>query len=370
MEAEMDRFIAKDSFEIVHRHSIPREQRILNAVWTFRRKTTPTGQVYRHRSRLCVDGSRQQQGIDYTKSYSPVVSWSTLRLLFILSIILDLKSRQVDYVQAFPQAELNEDIYMRISAGFYYKDSDRNEKFVLKLKRNLYGLKQAAFHWNELLTAGLIQVGFTQSESDPCLFLKSDIICVIYVDDTIFFAPKTATIESIITSLKESFELTDEGEVDAFLGIKVTKNDDKTIMMSQPGLIDQVIRTVGLENDSKQHKTPSVNPPLGKSELGADRERTWNYRSAIGQLAYISRNTRPDIEMAVHQCAKYQINPKRAHEQAVKRIVRYLLATKNKGIIIKPNGNLKELECYVDADFAGAYNKEDNEDPISVKSRT
>ena len=75
---------------------------------------------------------------------------------------------------------------------------------------------------------------------------------------------------------------------------------------------------------------PAINAPLGKNENGADRETQWSYRSAIGQLAYISRNTRPDIEMAVHQCAKYQINPKLSHEKAVKRIVRYLLATKEK----------------------------------------
>ena len=171
MEKEMERFVTKESFEIKHYKEIPKGQHILNAVWTFKRKTTPSGQVYRHRSRLCVDGSRQEEGKDYNNTYSPVVNWTTIRLLFILSLIFDLKSRQVDYVQAFPQADLKEDVYMRIPAGFYFKDSDGNEEYVLKLKRNLYGLKQAAFNWNELLTSSLIKVGFKQSKSDPCLFL-------------------------------------------------------------------------------------------------------------------------------------------------------------------------------------------------------
>ena len=273
-------------------------------------------------------------------------------------------------MQAFPQAPLEEEVYMRVPPGFYYKDSDSHDDYVLKLLSNFYGLKQAAFNWNHHLTAGLQALGFKPSKTVPCLFLRTDIICVIYVDDTIFFAKSKSTIENVIIQLKKSFELTDEGEVDAFLGIKLTKNTDDSITMSQPGLIEQVIKTVGLENDSKQHKTPAINPPLGKNEDGADRETQWSYRSAIGKLAYISRNTRPDIEMAVHQCAKYQINPKLSHEKAVKRIVRYLLATKEKGIIVKPNENFQELECYVDADFAGAYCKEDNDDPISVKSRT
>ena len=86
MEKEIERFTSKESYEIITRISVPKGKRILNAVWIFKRKTNPSGQIYRHRSRLCVDGSRQQEGIDYNKTYSPVVTWSTLRLIFILSL--------------------------------------------------------------------------------------------------------------------------------------------------------------------------------------------------------------------------------------------------------------------------------------------
>lgn len=76
------------------------------------------------------------------------------------------------------------------------------------------------------------------------MFLRQDIICVIYVDDTIFFSKTNAPIEQVIEKLKENFELTDEGDVEAFLGITIPRNKDGTIKMSQPGLIDQVITTV------------------------------------------------------------------------------------------------------------------------------
>ena len=58
MEIEIERFTEKESYEIIHRNKVPYGKRILHAVWTFRRKTNPSGLVYRHRSRLCVDGSR------------------------------------------------------------------------------------------------------------------------------------------------------------------------------------------------------------------------------------------------------------------------------------------------------------------------
>lgn len=373
MKDEIGRMKKNEIFELVKRSIVPRNQRVLRAVWSHRRKTTPTGVVYRHRSRLCVDGSQQQHGIDYSETYSPVVSWSTVRILMILSKIFNMKMRQVDYVQAFPQATLpeGENVYMEIPDGYDMGDKSKDE-YCLKLLKNLYGLKQAAYNWNSLLSAGLQTLGFKPSPNDPCLYIKKDIICVVYVDDTLFYSKTNEKIDETISQLKKlNFDLTDEGDVDAFLGVKVEQNEDNSIKMSQPDLISRVIETLGLESSSKQHKTPAVSPPLHAYENGAEREEKWNYRSVIGMLTYLARNTRPDIEYAVHQCARFQLNPKKAHENAVKRIGRYLLGTRDKGITFTPNkDNLDTLECFVDADFAGNYAKEINQDPNSVKSRT
>ncbi len=86
-------------------------------------------------------------------------------------------------------------------------------------------------------------------------------------------------------------------------------------------------------------------------------------------LNYLSTSTRPDIAFAVHQCARFSSHPKRCHEIAVRRIVRYLKGTQNKGYILRPTAS-RTLDCYVDADFAGLWSPDLAEDPISVKSRT
>jgi hypothetical protein len=370
MDEEMLRMIENEIYEEVPKHLVPKTHNILRAVWSHRRKTDPAGNVYRHRSRLCIDGSRQQAGIDYTETYSPVVSWTTIRVLLILSVLLDLRTRAVDYVQAFPQAKLDESeaVYMQIPPG--YKTTRKDT--CLKLKRNLYGLKQASYNWHNLLKSGLLKLGFQQSEHEPCLFLKDSIICIVYVDDTLFFAKDDAVIDHHISELRKlDFELTEEGEVTQFLGIEIHKDANGVITMTQKGLIDNILTLLQLKDDSKQHKTPAISPPLHSDEDGPEREMTWNYRSAIGMLIYLARNTRPDIEYAVHQCARFQINPKKSHENAVKRIGRYLLGTRNKGIIFKPDqSKLGTLECFVDADFAGNYTKDRSYDPNSVRSRT
>ena len=371
MQEEIARMIKNEIFEEIPRHLMDKTKTILRAVWSHRRKTTPAGEIYRHRSRLCVDGSQQKEGIDYTETYSPVISWTTVRVLLILSVLLNLKTKAVDYVQAFPQATLAEEdsVYMQIPEG--YKATTPNS--VLKLKKNLYGLKQASHNWHNLLNAGLIKLGFKQSEYEPCLFLKNGIICVVYVDDTLFFAKDDNVIDTHISKLKDQgFDLTEEGDVTAFLGVEVKKNKDGTITMTQTGLIDNILNLLGLvKNVSTKHKTPASSPPLHSDKDGAEREMKWSYRSAIGMLIYLARNTRPDIEYAVHTCARFQLDPKKSHENAVKRIGRYLLGTRDKGIVFKPDlKKLGQLECFVDADFAGNYTKEQSQDPNSVRSRT
>jgi len=94
-------------------------------------------------------------------------------------------------------------------------------------------------------------------------------------------------------------------------------------------------------------------PLLSKDKDGLPRKCPWKYRTAIGMLGYLSGSTRPDISMATHQYARFNNDPKLSHERAVKKIGRYLLDTKDKGLIFKPDTS-KGLECYVDADFAGA----------------
>lgn len=86
-------------------------------------------------------------------------------------------------------------------------------------------------------------------------------------------------------------------------------------------------------------------------------------------LLYISSNTRPDIQFAVHQAARFSHSPRKSHGKAVKRIIRYLAGTADKGTTFIPDLN-DGLDCYVDADFAGLYGYEDDQDPVSVKSRT
>jgi len=139
--------------------------------------------------------------------------------------------------------------------------------------------------------------------------------------------------------------------------------------MIQPHLINRVIEAVFGANECHAKATPATGSPVHTNEGGEFCAEGWDYASVIGMLMYLSSNSRPEIAFAVHQCARFSFCPKRSHEEAVKRIVRYLKGTKEKGLFFTPSGKF-EVDCYVDADFAGLWHYEDDQNPISVKLRT
>ena len=147
---------------------------------------------------------------------------------------------------------------------------------------------------------------------------------------------------------------------------------NKRVILAQPFLIERIIQTLSFSSGttkSPQGNTPVSYPLLAKDSDGLPRNGTWNYRSVIGMLGYLQGTTRPDISMATHQCARFNSNPKLCHERAVKRIVKYLLDSKDKGIVFRPDLS-RGLECFVDADFAGGWKDSEKDTPESVLSRT
>ena len=104
-------------------------------------------------------------------------------LLLTIYHLHKFDSQSIDFALAFPQVGLDIDIYMELPQGI--EVADGNETYVLKLNKNLYGLKQANHNWFIMLSNGLKDRGFTSSQIDPCVFYKEDMIFLVYVDDVI-----------------------------------------------------------------------------------------------------------------------------------------------------------------------------------------
>jgi hypothetical protein len=369
MQLEIQTLVGQHTWESVTR---PKDKPVLKGTWAFKLKRLPDGTAYRYKARFCARGDMQTEGVDFFETYAPVVQWSTIRLLLSTVLTEGWTTRQVDYTNAFAQAELKEEVYVEYPRLFGPK-SGANK--VLHLLKSLYGLRQAPRTFFEKLKSGLEERGWQQSAIDPCLFLKSGMMCVVYVDDTIFASADVADLEREITSLGIStetqchtFALRDEGEVSAFLGIQIKKTGTNEFLLTQTGLIDKVLAVTKL-TECNGCDTPATVDPLHADKDGEPFSEDWGYDVVIGMLMYLAGNTRPDIAYAVHQAARFTHGARKSHAAGVKRILRYLKKTKNEGLILKP-GSDQRVDCYVDADFGGLFSVEDKQDPVSVKSRT
>jgi Reverse transcriptase (RNA-dependent DNA polymerase) len=164
---------------------------------------------------------------------------------------------------------------------------------------------------------------------------------MVYVDDGILIDPDKEKIESALLDLQSKFEVQDEGDLSDYLGVKVQKHADGSIEFTQPHLIDSILEDLKLMENGCRPKTTDTpckhDSKMHKDEGGKEFDYSWEYRSVIGKLNYLEKSIRGDLAFSVHQCARYMSSPMRSHGEAVKRIGRYLLWTKEKGFIIRPD---------------------------------
>ena len=379
MQKEIRDHEKRGHWEYVPIEDVPPGTKILPAVWSMKRKRRiATQEVYKWKARLNVHGGKQEKFVHFWETFSPVVAWFSIRLFLTLSLIRGWHARQIDFVLAYPQAEIETELYMQVPQGSSYKGSRKTH--ALRLKKNLFGQKQAGRVWNKHLKKGLTKgLGFVPSKIDECVFYRGSTVLFIYVDDGCILDPDEKKIDDVIQELKDlKYDITDEGDIDEYLGVKIERLEDGAIKLSQPHLIDQILKDLKLfprENDPHPLKAVST-PALSSVILGRDKggethdESKWSYRSVIGKLNFLEKSTRPELSYAVHNAARFSSEPKKIHTQAVKRIGRFLLGSRDKGIVLRPDPD-KAFECFCDADFCGLWDpKYAIYDPATAKSRT
>lgn len=229
-----------------------------------------------------------------------------------------------------------------------------------RLWRALYGLKQAARYWYKTLCEVLEDLGFTRVEADHGVFIKKMgkdiIIMAVHIDDCAVTGNSQDLIDKFMDEMNEKYKLTDTGPASWLLGIKISRDfANKTLSLSQHAYIDAIITKFNF-NDLKPLATP-IDPsiPLLKTQSPSKLEdiarmKNVPYREAVGSLMYAAMGTRPDIAFATSTVAQFSENPGWVHWEAVKRIFRYLLGTKNLELVY--GGERRGLEGYVDADGA------------------
>jgi hypothetical protein len=142
--SEVNSHVDNQHFTLMRRDVLPKDTRVLAAVWSMKRKRRIlTRAIYKWKARLNFHVGQQEHGISFWETYSPVVNWYSIRLFLIIYIMKGWESRQIDFVLAFPQADVECNIYMEVPVGFDLKQKKKD--LCLKLRKNMAPNRQGEF---------------------------------------------------------------------------------------------------------------------------------------------------------------------------------------------------------------------------------
>jgi hypothetical protein len=287
-----------------------------------------------------------------------VAKFNSIRILLALAAQHDLEVHQMDVKTAFLNGVLDEEIYMEQPEGFI---QESKEHMVCKLKKSLYGLKQAGRSWYQMIDQNFTQLGFQRTCADQCIYhLRTRgiiTIVALYVDDLIILTNQVKALARLKEALRERFEMKDLGEVHFCLGVQIVRNRKRgTICLDQGKYIENMIKRfnmseckpVGTPLDTNVKLTVDMSP---KTVQERDEMEKVPYQSAIGSLMYAMLGTRPDLAYAVGTLSQFNANPGHGHWKAVKRIFRYLKGTAHDKLLYESSANRRVIG-YSDADWA------------------
>ncbi|GKA33363.1 retrotransposon protein, putative, ty1-copia subclass [Tanacetum coccineum] len=194
---------------------------------------------------------------------------------------------------------------------------------VCKLKRSIYGLKQASRPWNKRFDDEIKKFGFTQNRDEPCVYLKASksnvTFLILYVDDILVMGNNILMLQDVKSYLGRCFAMKDLGEAAYILGIKIYRDRSRWLIgLCQSSYIEKILKRYNMEN-SKRGSIPMQDKlRLSKSQgasTPAELKRMQNvsYTSAVGSImvscytdvGYVGTEFADDLVHYLHEVIEY-----------------------------------------------------------------
>ncbi|MBW0536608.1 hypothetical protein O181_076323 [Austropuccinia psidii MF-1] len=368
MKDEITSMMEEEVFEVTDLSTALRTQKVsdvLSSKWVFAKKTAPI----RYKAHLVARGFRQTRGINFEETFAPTPTFGALRLLLSMAISNDWAIKTFDVKVAFLHSLIDMPVFIWPPQGMMI---DRGK--VLKLKKALYGTKQAARCWWKHLTNILQNIGFQPNKEDLSTYTfhfdMGSAILWIHVDDGAIACSSKDLLLMICHCLNEKLKIKWDNKISGLVGLEIAQHP-KGILISQPDLIRKL---VNLSPSNITAKSPLPHNCNLVSNKAAHMDIP--YLKRIGMLLYIAQGSRPDITYAVNYLARFSLGTDPSHWEALEHLIAYLRYTLNIGIYIGNEHPENKIECYVDANWGGEGNRSShgfilfhNKNPIAWQSK-
>ncbi|GJT16424.1 retrotransposon protein, putative, ty1-copia subclass [Tanacetum coccineum] len=272
-------------------------------------------------------GFTQTYGVDYEEIFSHVADIRAIRILIAIATYYGYEIWQMDVKTSFLNGHLSEEVYMVQPESFV------NPKYpnqVCKLKRSIYGLKQASRQWDKRFDDEIKKFGFTLNRDEPCVYMKASgsnvTFLILYVDDILIMGNHIPMLQDVKSYLGKCFAIKDLGEAAYVLGIKIYRDRSRWLIgLCQSAYIEKILKRFNMKNSKR------------KSILMQDKKKLC-----------ISQDASTPVEVKRMQRVSYaSADPRELHWTAVKNILKYLRNTKDMFLVYR--GDIKRelrVSCY------------------------
>nr|GEW72495.1 putative zinc finger, CCHC-type [Tanacetum cinerariifolium] len=262
MEDELNSISKNNVWELAE---LPKGAKPVGCKWVYKTKLDPNGNVKRYKARLVAKGYTQKESVDYKETFSHVSRKDSLRIVVALIAHFDLELHQMDVKMAFLNADLHEDVYMAQPQGFKSKGQ---EHLICKLKKSIYGFKQASRQWYLKFDKVMKKHNFIKNQVDQCVYLKMSgrnfIILVLYVDDILLASNNIDLLHESKRFLSRNFDMKDLGEASYIIRIEIHQDQANGILgLSQKAYIEHILNRFNMK-----HCSPTVAPVIRVMFLG------------------------------------------------------------------------------------------------------
>ena len=340
-------------FEEVDIDSLPAGTRIVSGRWVYKVKPAEDGSVAVFKARIVARGNETKKGVHFDDTFAPTANSKSIKLLLAIAVTLGLHLRGADFKTAFLNAVRGEDdkkIYFRPPKGVTIGKGK-----VWLLLKALYGCKDSPRLWHKMLVKFLKNLGFTQSNGDPCLLFKIGkgeyTIMTLVVDDVLMATKTKQHADDLIKAFKKKFKIKDLGKPAYTIGIHIRYDrQKKQLKLNQELYLKTAGRKYGLHK-SRKISTPADRGLQLQQDMGTE-DCDEDYRGIIGSLMYMI-HTRPDVAAIVSSLARYNDKAQHGHWLAARRVLQYLFHSRGKYLIFNPKISPgKELVVYSDSSWA------------------